>query len=150
MTVPRPSTIPATVTAILAAFVAAVDADTEVQDGPKPKAIKRKAIAVGVGPESILHTLAKDQRLGGFNYNEQYQVVCSLWSWSGSVATMPTHRANCGALLNVVRTAVDALNVADTLGVLYRLGPDLSWLQTYTGEGCACSVGFSIEVTATI
>lgn len=150
-TIPRVTTVPAVTDAFIAGLQAAVDSTTvEIQDGPKPKALKSKVIAVGVGNESFTHRMTPDERMGGgYLKNEQFQIVCSLWSWGGNKASMSARRQDCADLLEQVRQVAASLT-ASLDAVYMDLGPDLSWLQSYTGEAAACSVGFTVEVSAGI
>lgn len=145
--VPRASTVPDVCDALMAAFAAIDDADLEVQDGPKPKASKRKVIAVGVGDPAVVRTVTRDMRAGGWIYDESYDVVCILWSWGGKTTEQATHRSNCGAMLAQVRAAVDALRVD---GVTISMGAEGDWTQSYSGEGQACSIPFSVHAVASI
>jgi hypothetical protein len=148
---PRATTVPAVVDAILAAFRSIDDVDLEVQDGPRPKPQKRKCIAVGVGREAVTEVITPEQRRGGWVYHEAYDVGCVLWSWGAKTSDQKVHRDNCGDLFSEVRSKVDELNLVNApQGITFRLGAEGGWVQSYSGEGRACEKAFSVHVEATV
>lgn len=146
---PQPTALGAVTDKLVAAFAAL--SDVLVLDGPTPEPPKRDTLIVGgsAGTESASGDHHYDGRLGFGPINESYDIVCALWSWSGSKGMKP-RRDRCVAILSQIRQILlDDPTLGDTCS-LARLGERYSWYQQATSAGWACSVGFTIHYAATI
>lgn len=115
-----------------------------VFDGPvNNETAERDGIAVGVGDEAAIVTQARTPGLGNGS-RETVNVVCSAWSWSGTVDYQP-RRTRVVEILSQLR---DRIGADPTLGGACdraSIGSDQSWVQDSADEGIAVSVGFSVE-----
>lgn len=146
---PQITTVPAVMDALLAAF-AGIASDSaygvlEVSDGPQFQSSAHDMIALGVGSPSITHHLVRQNR--GNAYDEAYDIRFLHWAWSGS-RTMSAHRNRCLTVLTAIRAITDALSVP--LVVAHRLGDDLEWTHSVSGDGGSCSVTGTLHFAASL
>lgn len=122
--------------------------DLTVIDGPSAVTPTRDVLEVGVGEPSFYTEL---ERLPGLRitYRETLHVVCSLWSWSGSVDIKP-RRDRVSALIGEIDLALRAATVVEGVWDRVNLGEQFEWQQGLTDSGAAVSLGFVVVASALI
>lgn len=141
------STVPATITAIIAAFQASPDlATTKVFDGPPVTSSAPDLVSVGYdGENDVAVTVLTDPEGLGSRALERYEVLCAASATNGS--DLAAARTRAYALYGA---CLAALATDQTLGrvVMRAMAGSASLHQSRTSRGAAATVTFSIAVEA--
>jgi len=144
---PTASRVPAAAAALLSALNSIHG--VTLLDGPTPMTPRADAIVVGAaGDASFIVDLAFQPGLG-LAYLETIDIICSLWSVSGSQG-MRQRRERCGELLEAVAAILQADPSLGGSCDLATMGSTVEWLQQSNETGAMCSVGFSVRVKTNI
>ena len=144
---PQASRVPTVVDAILAALRGIQG--VSLLDGPSPITPQNDAIVIGAQGDASFMVSREKQAGYGISYDETIDVICTIWSASGS-STMKPRRDRCGDLLEQVSSAVDADSTLGGACDLAYMGDAMEWLQQTNNTGAMCSVGFSIRARTNI
>lgn len=141
------TTVPAAITAIIAAFQSSSDlTGVPVSDGPSAAATAQELICVGYDGSGDVAVTVDTQPEGlGQSALERYDVMCAASVANGS--DLPTARSRAYALYDA---CIVALGSDPTLGgvVMRAMTGNVSLHQSRTSRGVAATLTFSVSVEA--
>lgn len=149
---PMSSRVPEAVDALveLAQAMKADGVVDDVFDGPTPMGATKNhtAIAVFVTPEAAV---VEQQPMSGWGtvYQEAFDVVCNIISWSGGDAVRP-HREACLEILDDLKTRLTADPQLGGVCDRAYLGRRARWIPVNDDNGASVEVAFTVRVEATV
>lgn len=146
---PLPTAFGAVTDAALAAF-AAIDG-LQVIDGPTPSPPKDDVLIVGgsADDQSAVGIITTPNRFAYGAATEEMDIVCALYSWSGSKG-MKARRDRVIALLAGIRQVLVDDTTLGGACQFSRIGERVSWMERSDVSGTYVSVGFTIHYLASI